>query len=138
MSSSTYDKLIAVLSYILAMFFPVPILSIVAVFLFWLVFRDQSRFIDHHLKENINFQISFQLYTLAAFILVFIFTNVLNMLPQEMLPDLLAVSGFLMSVGLFGLLIFAGFAWYALLAAASIGALLGKFFKFPLIIRFVK
>ncbi|CAM2011622.1 DUF4870 domain-containing protein [Acanthopleuribacter pedis] len=43
----------------------------------WLVFRDQSRFIDEHGREILNFQISTFLYTLvlsAVAMLVAIFT----------------------------------------------------------------
>ncbi|WP_188207001.1 DUF4870 domain-containing protein [Alkalibacillus aidingensis] len=127
--------MLAIIGYAIPLFLPMPLFNIVITYIYWRVLPSESDFTDHHLKENINYQISIQLYMLSFFVLVFI----VQIIGQVgFIPDIASMIGILLSFGVLGLMILAAFTWVILLAVAVIAVLMGKYFRFPLIIRFVK
>ncbi len=117
----------------------------------WSSYKDKSEFVDHHGKQALNFQLSLLLYTLIlALIAIPIFVTVfLQNLPLEAVfnDDDFYIRNFnfegnigLLSIGataviLFGLLKFVEFF---LVIYASIKALNGELYKYPLTIPFIK
>ncbi len=79
----------------------------------WLLKKDDSEFVAHHAKESLNFQISILIYLVASSILM------------------LVVLGFFMILAL--LVISFVFIILATVAASS-----GKYFTYPLTIRFLR
>lgn len=79
----------------------------------WLLKRESSTFIDEHGKEAVNAQISVIIYSVVAFIL---------------------------SIILIGFILYAaiGITFLVILILASIKAYNGEYYKYPLIIRFIK
>ncbi|MFT4779768.1 MAG: putative Tic20 family protein [Flavobacteriales bacterium] len=86
----------------------------------WLVKKDESKYISDHAKESLNFQISLIIYFVGSVLV-------------------LLLSFFLLG---FFLLFFVvlGISTLSLVTTiiASINASQGKFFKYPLTIRFIK
>lgn len=79
----------------------------------WLIKKDSSPTIDAHGKEAVNFNLSFLLYGVAAFLLLFV------------------LIGFL-------LLPAVAIAWFVLAIIGSIKASNGELYRYPLTIRFIK
>ncbi|MDC3417046.1 DUF4870 domain-containing protein [Aquibacillus salsiterrae] len=131
--SSTKEKLLAVFGYLIPIFFPVPLLTIVAIQVYYMLFRGESIFLDKHQRENVNFQISCQLYVLVAFVLYFILFKV-----APLLPDIAVAFNILFGIATFGFIVFFSLFWLVTMIVAIIRAALGKPFRFPLTIRFVK
>ncbi|MBM7571098.1 DUF4870 domain-containing protein [Aquibacillus albus] len=130
---STKEKLMAVFGYLIPIFFPIPLLSIVAIQVYYLLFRGESIFFDEHARENVNFQISYQIYLFSLFGIGYIFSKLAPILPEASIPFNVIVL-----FGAFGLIIFAGLFWFITMIIAIIRAVLGKRFRFPLTIRFIK
>lgn len=89
-------------------------LPVIAALVMWLIKREESPFIDDHGKEAVNFQISLVLYALVGFPLMF-----------------LCGIGIAVWVGVYILGIVG-------LILAAIAANKGKFFRYPVCLRFVK
>ncbi|HZW68050.1 MAG TPA: DUF4870 domain-containing protein [Pseudogracilibacillus sp.] len=102
------DKLFATALYLLNFF-----TAILGPLIIWLLKRDTSAFIDYHGKEYFNLIITFFLYELAAIILM-----------------LVGIGFILVPIVSITLLIF--------IIVGAIKAIQGEYYKFPLIIRFIK
>jgi uncharacterized Tic20 family protein len=95
----------------------IPFGGIVGPLIVWLLKKDSSAFIEEHGKESINFQITMAIASAINWVLFFSIVFVLIAIP------------------LFGLL----FVWNVILViVASIKALNGEHFRYPLTIRFLK
>ncbi len=86
----------------------------------WLVKKDESKYISEHAKESLNFQVSLIIYLVGS---VFVF-----------LISFLVFGIFLIMMVAIGISILSLVATII----ASINASQGKFFKYPLTIRFFK
>lgn len=86
----------------------------------WLVKKDESKYISEHAKESLNFQVSLIIYLVGS---VFVF-----------LISFLVFGIFLIMLVAIGISIFSLVATIL----ASINASQGKFFKYPMTIRFFK
>lgn len=86
----------------------------------WLVKKDESKYISEHAKESLNFQVSLIIYLVGS---VFVF-----------LISFLVFGIFLIMMVAIGISILSLVATIL----ASINASQGKFFKYPLTIRFFK
>jgi len=86
----------------------------------WLIKKDQSRFIDHHGREALNFHLSFLIYYIClfavTFVLMFVFVGVF------LLPVVFAAL-------LCGHLVFP--------IIAAVAANRGEWYRYPLTIRFL-
>jgi len=89
------------------------LISFIGPLIVWLLKKDESPFIDANGKQALNFQISIFIYTIGAAIL----TIVLIGIPL------------LMAIGLFSLV---------MIVLASVKALNGEVFQYPLSIQFLK
>lgn len=99
-----------------------PLVTIIAPILIWASKKDQSRFLDDHGREVINFQITIMIYSIV-------------------LPILAAVIGAVTcGVGLI-LLVPAAFLPYVLgcigMILGSIAANRGEYFRYPMTFRFI-
>lgn len=100
----------------------VPYLSIVVAVLLWLHKKDQSRYIDDHGREVVNFQITLLIYSIglpiaAALIgLVTCGVGMLLVIPAALLPFVLGVVGMIMG---------------------AMAANRGEYFRYPMTIRFL-
>ena len=126
------EKLIPVGGYLLALFFPIPLLNIIAVRVYWFLFQGESEFVDHHLRENINFLISYQIYIASIFFIFFL----LDSLPMSIMPGIVNVTSVLLLFGFFGVLLLLFLLIYPIYIIAIIAVLIGKHFRFPLTIKF--
>ncbi|MGN8644506.1 DUF4870 domain-containing protein [Gracilibacillus sp. HCP3S3_G5_1] len=102
------ERLFGMLIYLLSFF-----TTIIGPLIIWMIKRDESPFIDHHGKEYFNFFISFTIYGIVSWILVFLLIGLL------LLP-IVAILAFI-------------FTLIALFKAYS-----GEEYRIPLVIRFIK
>ncbi|MDF1595524.1 MAG: DUF4870 domain-containing protein [Acidimicrobiia bacterium] len=79
----------------------------------WLMKKDSSPTIDAHGKEAVNFNLSFLLYGIVAFLLLFV------------------------RIG-FILLPVVAIAWFVLVIVGTMKASNGEFYRYPVTIRFIK
>lgn len=103
--------------------------SFVLPLIFWLVYKDKSRFVAQHARESLNFQISQIIYFVVVSSLavgLYIAMGVLIGWDSALLPTL----------GVY-LLIGSGFAIFELVAVifASVAGYQGRSFRYPLCIR---
>jgi len=105
---SDEDRLFAIALYLLNFF-----TAIIGPLIIWLFKRDTSAFIDYHGKEYFNLIITFFIYEIAAAILMII-----------------GIGFILVPIVSIALLIF--------IIVGAIKAGQGEYYKFPLIIRFIK
>jgi uncharacterized protein len=94
--------------------FILPVLAVVIPLVMWLVRRDDSRFIDDHGRETVNFHISFLLYSA---ILVMLFW-----LPCIAIPGLLVLAVLVVIASVL----------------ASVAASRGEFYRYPMCIRIIR
>lgn len=92
--------------------FVVPFGNIIAPLVIWVMKKDESRFVDHHGKEAINFQISVTIYTFIAAISIIVLLGIV-LLPAVLIFDLV------------------------LTIIAAIKANDGAYYRYPLTIRLV-
>lgn len=78
----------------------------------FLVYKDRSRYIAHHAREALNFQLSIMLYAIVSAILIIVLIG-------------------------FVLLPLVGVMWLVLTIVATIGASRGEWYRYPFSIRFV-
>ncbi|MCC5909724.1 MAG: DUF4870 domain-containing protein [Clostridiaceae bacterium] len=126
------EKIISIGGYLLALFFPIPLLNIIAVQVYWMNFRAKSKFVDHHLKQNINFLITYQIYMLSIFTFLFL----LDKMPISIVPGIVSIASVLLGFGSLGVLLLLFLLIYPIYIVAIIATLAGKYFKFPLTIKF--
>ena len=139
MHYSTQQKILAALPHVIAMV-PIPPFNILAVYVYRVLAGQQSILIDEHSKENINFQLSYQLYFLCFIIFAFGINGLSSFFDISAmdLPPVFAVIGVGAGFIIIGLLLLHGFFVLIFLVAAIVKALMGKPYKFPLTIRFLK
>ena len=90
----------------------------VAPLVIWLIYRERSALVDHHGKEQLNFQISLTIITVALYVLTFITVG----------------FGALLTVpAMFGLWIYA----LVIIIMAAVAASRGEYYRIPLNIRFI-
>ncbi|MDO5708145.1 MAG: DUF4870 domain-containing protein [Andreesenia angusta] len=65
------DRLIALVMYILSLFFP-----IIAPLIIWLIKKDESPFLDYHGKEYFNFLLSVIIYSIISVVLIIFFVGI--------------------------------------------------------------
>lgn len=100
----------------------VPYLSILVTVFMWLHKKDQSRYIDDHGREAINFHISLLIYSIALPLAVGLFglitcgVGLLLIIPAALLPYVLGLVGMVM---------------------AAMAANRGEYFRYPMTIRFL-
>jgi len=79
----------------------------------WLIKKDQSPIIADHAKEALNFNISFTLYHLIATFTIFLIVGI------ALVPIVYI-------------------AWLVLLIIGSVKSYQGQYYRYPLVIRFIK
>ncbi len=121
--------------------FVIPFGSILGPLITWLIWRDQSKFDDFHGKEALNFNLSFIVYKIAVVILGLImflspFLTLIHQNPDENpLAVILSIPGLLIFIGGLGIL---EIIWLILIIVAAIKAGHGEWYRYPMIIRFIK
>jgi len=85
-------------------------LPILGPLIVWIMKKDQSPYLDAQGRELLNFQISYFIYIVVAFLLVFLLVGIV------LLPVI-------------------GVAWLVLTIVGLVNAADGKLYRFPLIIR---
>jgi uncharacterized Tic20 family protein len=79
------DRTMAMLCHLLSIF-----TGFIGPLVIWLVKKDSSRFVDHHGRESLNFQLTVLLASIClgalAFVLMFIFVGIL------LIPVIMAIS----------------------------------------------
>ncbi|WP_186576319.1 DUF4870 domain-containing protein [Aquibacillus kalidii] len=115
-------KTISAIHYLLA-FIPIPPINIGLTFIVWLLGKDKSAFIDHHGRQSLNCQISFQLYGL----IISIMTYIINLFVE-------------LDIRQIGYSVFVIVALYYMVAiiVAIVSSFIGKKFYFPLVIPFFR
>ena len=108
------DRTMAMLCHLLSIF-----TGFLGPLVLWLVKKDSSRFVDHHGKEALNFQLTFLLVSVclggAAIVLMFVFIGIL-LIPVLMILGVLALIAEIM---------------------ATLAASRGEWHRYPCTIRFV-
>ena len=93
--------------------FIVPMASLVAPLIIWLLKREESAFVDRQGKEAVNFQISFLIYAMVCCLLMFVLVGFV------LLPIL----------AIFGLIV---------IILGAMAASKGEDYRYPFSIRFIK
>jgi uncharacterized Tic20 family protein len=141
MKTSKQEKILATIPHILALL-PIPLFNILVVYVFLLTFGRRSDFVSTHTKENLNFQISYQLYVVLFFLAIYLWNRISPLLENmsSFLENFQIIQ--LVGVGIaflyFGAVLLHWLIILFLLVAAIVKALLGKSYKFPLVIRLFK
>ncbi len=121
---------------------PLPFLNIVVPLIIWLSKKNQHPFIDAHGKESLNFQISFTIYSVIAFIIFLfllaatcgIWAYTSSGTSSSLLFQIALVVG-----GGFGILfLIASIVQLCLVIFAAIKAKKGEFYHYPFTIRFLR
>jgi uncharacterized Tic20 family protein len=87
--------------------------SVIGPLVVWLMKKDSSPSVDAHGKEAVNFNLSFILYGIVSFFLIFVLVGFL------ILPIVLIT-------------------WFVLVIVGTLNASRGEFYRYPLTIRFIK
>jgi len=124
----------------LSSYIGMPMGSILGPLIFWLIWRDQSSFIDEHGKEALNFNISILLYQILIVligIIMFIgsLTGVAVTEGENLLPLLLTLPGVWLLAGGLGLL---AIVRLVLIIVAAVKAGNGEIYHYPLSLRLIK
>jgi len=124
----------------LSSYLGVPFGSILGPLIFWLVWKDESKFVDENGKEALNFNLSLWLYQLVAIIigLMMFLGPILSMASSEnpnpmtmifSIPGLWLFIGGLSLIGIYRLI---------MVIIAAVKASNGEVFHYPLTIRLIK
>ncbi|TMN23179.1 DUF4870 domain-containing protein [Lentibacillus cibarius] len=132
------EKIIVLGGYVLAFFFPIPLLNIVAIQVYRIIFREHTTFVDQHLRGIINFLITFQLYIISTVLLLFIVSKIPRDFWLSILPDVLVIYGGLAFIVLVLLFILSSAIWVLVMVIGVIKTIMGKAYNFPLTFRFIK
>ena len=124
------EKQWSVLTHVLGIFF-----SIIPALIFFLLYKDRGPFIRAHTATEWNFQLTVVIFSAVGFVLAFasIFTGIVTTSASSGPPPTLwlffvgyfLVLGIRMTAMIFGII-------------AAIAAYRGRFYRYPLAIRFVK
>ena len=123
----------------------IPMGHVVGPLVVWQMQKNNSAFVNEHGKESLNFQLSFLLYTFAAFIALMLFVFVFigagvassanaSRPPGALLP--LIFGGGL--IGPFLLILFVPLIDLVLTVIAAMKASAGEHYHYPFTIRFVR
>lgn len=119
--------------------FIIPFGSILGPLIFWMIWRDQSKFVDHNGKQALNFNISIVIYQIVLLVigLVMFLSPFLMMMQQEDNPVavLMSLPGLLILLSGLGLL---SIVRYVLIVIAAIKSGDGNWYRYPLTIQFFK
>lgn len=99
------------------------ITGFVGVLILWLIKKDQSRFVDHHGKEALNFMISVLIYSFSFMVLTFVVGFVTMGI------------GFIFMVPVYMLF---GLAVLVFEILACMSAYRGEWHRYPLTLRFIR
>ena len=112
------DRMMAMLIHLLGI-----LTTFLGPLIIWLIKRDTSRFVDYHGKEYLNFAISILIYSFAGGILGGLFAVV-----TAGIGGLLVIPAFIA----FGIAVFV----FQIIAAVKANS--GQWYRYPLIIRFIR
>ncbi|UCZ51755.1 hypothetical protein LGQ02_12880 [Bacillus shivajii] len=133
------DRFIIGGGYLLPMVFPVPLLTLVFVYIYYYFLGGVSRFVNHHLKQSFNVVASYHLYTLVLFLFFYLLTTFGdlfgNLFADNVFVGMFIVMG---SISSFFLIFLFSIIIYVVLIVAIILAFFGKWVRIPLIIKFIK
>jgi len=120
--------------------FLIPFGGILGPLVTWMIWRDESDFVDQNGKEALNFNLSFALYNIAIAIIgvVLFITPVLAMLETNggnPASVLLSLPGLWLLLGGFSVI---GILKIALIIVAAIKSGNGEVYHYPLTIQFIK
>lgn len=119
---------------------PIPFINILGPLIFWLTKKEQHPFIDAHGKESLNFQISFTIYGVIAFILfAFVIAVTCGIgLSNTSSSQLLSQIGIVLAVvgGVCSLIV--GILQLVLIIFAAIKSKKGEFYHYPFTLRFLR
>lgn len=118
----------------IAMLIPVPVINILIVYVLYQRLTSGRPFVDHQLRQNLNFQISIQVYLLAAVVLLL----ALPFLPSLFFPGSLDWLRIPLGLGMVGTSVLLLFIWFTVFAAALIFALSGRWFQYPFSLQWLK
>ena len=120
----------------------IPLGSILGPLLFWLIWRDRSKFVDFHGKEALNFNISILIYKLVIVIVGLIlffspFVAAMSQMEEGGNPITLffSIPGLILFVGGLALL---ELLWLILIIVAAVKAGNGEYYRYPLSLRLIK
>ena len=102
------ERILDILSHILTLFF-----SFIPPLIIYILKKDESRFVESHAKESLNFQITLVIAYIVAFILIIVLVGILAF-------------------------IFIGFFQLILVIIATIRAADNQLYRYPFTIRFIK
>lgn len=112
------DRTMAMLVHLLSI-----LTGIIGALILWLVKKDESRFVDHHGKEALNFQLTLLLYVVCLAALAFVIAIVTMGIGMLLIMPVI----FLISIGAFVLEIL-----------ACVAANRGDWHRYPMTIRFIQ
>ncbi|RPF55866.1 DUF4870 domain-containing protein [Aquisalibacillus elongatus] len=139
MNFTIQEKLLSIIPHIIALL-PIPLLNIVLVYVYRMIVGNDSLLVENHTRNNINFQLSYQIYLLCLFLLINLIafaSSTFDITAIDLSP-LLTIIGVGVGLITIGLLLILGLVITAILIFAIVKALLGEYIKFPLTIRFLK
>ncbi|GEL08212.1 DUF4870 domain-containing protein [Salisediminibacterium halotolerans] len=119
---------------VIAILIPVPVINILIVYALYQRLRTDRPFVDHQLRQNVNFQISMQVYLAGAFILLF----ALPFLPGLFFPGSLDWLRIPLGLGMIGTSVLLLFIWFTIFTAALIFAVSGRWFQYPFSLQWLK
>ncbi|MFZ4453876.1 hypothetical protein [Salibacterium aidingense] len=144
------ERIIAGAGYALPLFLAGPLLSIDAVLtigavlVYYFIFRTTSRYVFHHVRQNVNLVFSYYIYRGAVNFFVFILERGLRLggaglqdwLSEQMFLQPLLFLGGILSPIFFLLLLQTVF--YITLVVLLLLVFFGKWTRIPLLVRFIK
>ncbi len=120
----------------------IPLGSVLGPLLFWLIWRDKSKFVDFHGKEALNFNISMLIYKILIVIigLILFFSPLMAGLSQldeggNPFAIFLSIPGLFLFAGGLGIL---EILWLILIIVAAVKAGNGEYYRYPLTLRLIK
>lgn len=123
------EKMWGLLAHISALSgFVIPLANIIGPLAVWSIKRDQSKYVDYHGKESLNFQITITVAYFIEVVVVLAFAGVILIIGRDL--GILGLAIFLaIVVGIFNLV---------MIIIAAFKANSGEYYKYPLTIRFIK
>lgn len=124
---SVNHRLLATMNHVFALI-TIPVLNFTITFLYWFILKYNSKFLNHHGKQSINFQLSFSMY--GTFL--FLFWVSFNLLFQDTgSGSSLLITFITVAVGIVMVLFY-----IITIFVAMVASLLGKEFRYPLTVKF--
>jgi uncharacterized Tic20 family protein len=122
---------------------PIPLLAnIVGPLVIWLLKKDESEFVDRHGRESLNFQISMTLYGIAlitaAIVTFLLYLIIAGGLANTDGGAFAWIAGALGGIGWLILVTAFSLVQLILVIVATVQASQGKFYRYPLTLRFIR